>query len=32
MKKLRVRAVRALGRLLGVPVQVHQTFFVKGMN
>lgn len=32
MKFLRVRLIMAIARALRVPIQVHQTFFVKGMR
>ncbi len=32
LRILRVRAAMAFGRLLGVPMQVHQVFFAKGIS
>jgi len=32
MKYMRVRLLMWIARLLGVPIQVHQAFFVKGIN
>jgi hypothetical protein len=32
MKNLRVRAVLAFGRLMGVPLAVHQSFLMSGIK
>lgn len=32
MSHFRVRVVSAVARLLGVPIAIHQSFFVKGIS
>ena len=32
LHRIRVQLLVGLGRVLGVPVQIHQTFFTKGMS
>lgn len=32
MRKIRIQLILLLSRILGVPVDVHQAFFVKGIS